>query len=112
MRSLFRPEAVKQQGVKLDGDVIIAQPIKATVLVAALVSTVILVLIFFESVLFNRKETVNGYLKPDLGVARIAPQRNGTIVTLYVEDGQTVQAGRKTGIDFFRLNIWNRAINL
>ncbi len=44
--SLFRPEAVKQQGVKLDGDVIIAQPIKATVLVAALVSTVILALIF------------------------------------------------------------------
>lgn len=47
---------------------------------------------------FNRKETVNGYLKPDLGVARIAPQRNGTIVTLYVEDGQTVQAGQKLAL--------------
>ncbi len=59
--SLFRPEAVKQQGVKLDGDVIIAQPIKATVLVAALVSTVILALIFLSQSSFNRKETVNGY---------------------------------------------------
>lgn len=92
--SLFRPEAVKQQGVKLDGDVIIAQPIKATVLVAALITVVLLAIIFLSQASFNRKETVSGYLKPDLGVARVAPQRNGTVVSLFVEDGQTVTAGQ------------------
>lgn len=96
--SLFRPEAVKQQGVKLDGDVIIAQPIKATVLVAALVLTIILAILFLSQASFNRKETVSGYLKPDLGVARIAPQRNGTVVTLFVEDGQSVEAGQKLAL--------------
>lgn len=96
--SLFRPEAVKQQGVKLDGDVIIAQPVKTTVLVVGLVLSVILALIFLSQSSFNRKETVNGYLKPDLGVARIAPQRNGTIVTLFVEDGQVVEAGQKLAL--------------
>lgn len=93
--SLFRPEAVKQQGVKLDGDVIIAQPVKTTVLVFGLVLVVVLALVFLSQSSFHRKETVNGYLKPDLGVARIAPQRNGTIVTLFVEDGQVVEAGQK-----------------
>lgn len=96
--SLFRPEAVKQQGVKLDGDVIIAQPIKATVLVAALITVVLLAIIFLSQASFNRKETVSGYLKPDLGVARIAPQRNGTVVSLFVEDGQTVTAGQKLAL--------------
>jgi membrane fusion protein len=96
--SLFRPEAVKQQGVKLDGDVIIAQPLKTTVLVSTLVLTIILALVFLSQSSFNRKETVSGYLKPDLGVARIAPQRNGTIVTLFVEDGQTVTAGQKLAL--------------
>lgn len=96
--SLFRPEAVKQQGVKLDGDVIIAQPIKATVLVAALITVVLLAIIFLSQASFNRKETVSGYLKPDLGVARIAPQRNGTVVSLFVEDGQTVAAGQKLAL--------------
>ncbi len=96
--SLFRPEAVKQQGVKLDGDVIIAQPIKTTVLVVALIVTIILAMVFLSQSSFNRKETVSGYLKPDLGVARIAPQRNGTIVTLFVEDGQTVVAGQKLAL--------------
>lgn len=96
--SLFRPEAVKQQGIKLDGDVIIAQPIKATVLVAALITIVVLAIIFLSQASFNRKETVSGYLKPDLGVARIAPQRNGTVVSLFVEDGQTVTAGQKLAL--------------
>src|SRR5690606_11579906 len=96
--SLFRPEAVKQQGVKLDGDVIIAQPIKATVLVAALITVVLLAIICLSQASFNRKEAVSGYLKPDLGVARIAPQRNGTVVSLFVEDGQTVTAGQKLAL--------------
>jgi membrane fusion protein len=96
--SLFRPEAVKQQGVKLDGDVIIAQPIKATVLLAALITVVMLAVVFLSQASFNRKETVSGYLKPDLGVARIAPQRNGTVVSLFVEDGQTVTAGQKLAL--------------
>lgn len=96
--SLFRPEAVKQQGVKLDGDVIIAQPIKAWVLVVALLVTVVLALLFLSQASFNRKETVSGYLKPDLGVARIAPQRNGTVVSLFVNDGQVVTAGQKLAL--------------
>lgn len=96
--SLFRPEAVKQQGVKLDGDVIIAQPIKATVLVACLLMAVLIMVIFLSQASFHRKETVSGYLKPDVGVARVAPQRNGTIVSLFVEDGERVEAGQKLAL--------------
>lgn len=95
---LFRPEAVKKQGIKLDGDVIIAQPIKVTVLVAILAVVVLLAAIFLSQASFNRKETVIGYLKPDVGLARVAPQRNGTIVEFYVRDGDMVEAGQKLAL--------------
>ena len=93
--SLFRPEAVKQQGVKLDGDVIIAQPVSVTVLVAVLVAVVAIAVTFLSQSSFNRKETVMGYLKPDVGMARVAAQRSGTVVSVLVEEGQLVQAGQE-----------------
>lgn len=95
---LFRPEAVKKQGVKLDGDVIVAQPIKVTVLVTVLAVVVLASITFLSQASFNRKETVIGYLKPDVGLARVAPQRNGTVLAFYVQDGDMVEAGQKLAL--------------
>ena len=96
--NLFRLAAVKHQAKRLEGDVIIAQPLSSTVLTASLVAIVGSLISFLALADFNRKETVSGYLKPDLGVARIAPQRNGTIVSLFVNDGQVVTAGQKLAL--------------
>lgn len=93
--SLFRPEAVKQQGVKLDGDVIIAQPLSVTLLLSGLLLAVLIALVFLCQSSFNRKETVVGYLKPDVGMARVASQRSGTVVSLSVNEGQLVEAGQE-----------------
>lgn len=96
--SLFRAEALQHQGVKLDGSVVIAQPIKVSVLVGILLLVVVMAVLFLSQASFNRKETVVGYLKPDLGLARVAPQRSGTIVELFVADGDSVSAGQKLAL--------------
>ena len=55
---LFRAEALKHQGVRLDGSVIIAQPIKVSVLVSILLLVVVVTVYFFSQASFNRRETV------------------------------------------------------
>lgn len=95
---LFRAEALKHQGVRLDGSVIIAQPIKVSVLVSILLLVVVVTVYFFSQASFNRRETVMGYLMPSEGVARVAPQRSGTLIQLYVADGDIVAAGQKLAL--------------
>ncbi len=92
-QGLFRANAVKQQSARLDGDVIVAQPLSSTLLTAMLLAVVLALLIFLSLASFNRKETVSGYLKPDMGLAKVLPPRSGVIRQLYVADGQQVKAG-------------------
>lgn len=53
-----------------------------------------LTLVFLGQASFHRKETVQGFLKPDRGLARVAPQRSGTVVELFVKDSQLVETGQ------------------
>jgi membrane fusion protein len=97
-QGLFRANAVNQQGAKLDGDVIIAQPLSSSVLTIILVVVVIIIVIFLSVTSFNRKETVTGYLKPDMGLAKVVSSRAGIIHQLYIDDGQQVQAGDRLAL--------------
>lgn len=92
--SLFRPQALSQQGVKLEGNVVIAQPLTVSLLLAILLVVVGLTITFLSQASYHRKETVQGFLKPDRGLARVAPHRSGTVVELFVKDGQRVDAGQ------------------
>ncbi|EGM79252.1 multidrug resistance efflux pump [Rheinheimera sp. A13L] len=90
----FRTAAVKQQAARLDGEVIIAQPISSSVLTLVFLLLVVVIISFLSQSSFHRKETVIGYLKPDTGLAKIVSPRPGVISQLYVEDGQQVKAGQ------------------
>jgi membrane fusion protein len=92
-QGLFRPQAVANQSAKLDGDVIIAQPLAARILLLALLVVVAIILVFLANASFHRKETVMGYLQPSAGLAKIIVQRAGVVNTLYVKNGDTVGAG-------------------
>jgi len=63
-QGLFRAAAVKQQAARLDGEVIIAQPLSSSVLTIVLLLSVVAIFSFLSLTSFNRKETVTGYLKP------------------------------------------------
>lgn len=97
-QGLFRANAVKQQSARLDGDVIIAQPLSSTVLTTILLCVVVAIMVFLSVTSFNRKETVAGYLKPDIGLAKVMSSRAGVIQQVFVEDGQQVQAGDRLAL--------------
>lgn len=97
-QGLFRANAVKQQSARLDGDVIIAQPLSSTLLTVILVGVVLALITFLSLASFNRKETVAGYLKPDMGLAKVMSPRSGVIQQVFIEDGQQVQAGDRLAL--------------
>ncbi|MFN4053614.1 MAG: HlyD family secretion protein [Alishewanella aestuarii] len=97
-QGLFRENAIKQQSARLDGDVIIAQPLSSTLLTAILVCVVLALITFLSLASFNRKETVTGYLKPDIGLAKVMSPRSGVIQQVFIEDGQQVQAGERLAL--------------
>lgn len=97
-QGLFRASAVKQQSARLDGDVIIAQPVSSSLLTVILFGIVLAIASFLSLTSFNRKETVSGYLKPDIGLAKVVSPRAGVIQQLYVDDGQQVQAGDRLAL--------------
>lgn len=94
-QGLFRQSAIKHQAARLDGAVVIAQPVSTSVLTGTLVVVVIALVLFLVFSSFDRKETVSGYLKPDRGLAKITAPRAGVVSEIYIEDGQSVQAGQK-----------------
>ncbi|MCT8127152.1 efflux RND transporter periplasmic adaptor subunit [Alishewanella sp. BS5-314] len=91
--NLFRLAAVKQQANRLEGDVLIAQPLSSTVLTASLLAIVASLISFLALADFNRKETVAGYLQPNSGLAKIYAGRSGVISEVFVQDGKEVVAG-------------------
>jgi membrane fusion protein len=91
--NLFRLAAVKQQANRLEGDVIIAQPLSSTVLTASLVAIVGSLISFLALADFNRKETVTGYLQPTAGLAKVYAGRTGVVSQVLVRDGSEVAAG-------------------
>lgn len=93
-QDLFRQEAIKAQSNKLDGEVIIAQPVSATLLTLSLMAAVAAVFVFLSTSSFNRKETVMGFLQPENGISRIAAPRNGVVEAVFVRDGDIVERGQ------------------
>jgi membrane fusion protein len=97
-QGLFRAKAIKQQSARLDGEVIIAQPLSSSLLTLILCAVVLVIVIFLCFSSFHRKETVTGYLKPDIGLAKVMASRAGVMQQVFVDDGQQVQAGDKLAL--------------
>ncbi|MFC3123139.1 HlyD family efflux transporter periplasmic adaptor subunit [Agaribacter flavus] len=91
---LFRENAVKHQSAKLDGEVNIAQPLSSQILLLSLLIVVVLLAFFLFNADFNRKETVQGYLKPQSGLTKVLSPRAGIIKQILVENGQDVEKGQ------------------
>ncbi|WDD99176.1 HlyD family secretion protein [Thalassomonas actiniarum] len=94
MSDLFRKEAIKHQGQKLDGDVTLATHMSFNVIAVLIV---IIVAVGFTYLLlgeYHRKEAVSGYLRPNTGLSKIYPVAPGTIDEMYVEEGDLVEKGQ------------------
>ena len=98
VQGLFRVNAIKQQSARLDGEVIVVLPVSAGMLTLVALCVAISILVFLSLASFNRKETVSGYLKPDVGLAKVVSSRSGVVQSIFVEDGQQVQAGERLAL--------------
>jgi membrane fusion protein len=93
-RSLFRQEVVEFQRQRQWGEVVLLQPLPASVLFWAIAAAVALIVAFLLLAQYARKETVAGYLAPPAGVVRLFAARGGTIKAVHVEEGQRVEEGQ------------------
>ena len=90
---LFRSDAVDHATRRLGGEVVVAIPLKVSILGALLVAIVAVAAAFAASASYARKETVVGWLTPEAGLVRAAAQRGGVATELLVEEGASVAAG-------------------
>jgi membrane fusion protein len=90
---LFRREAVDHATRRLGGEVVIATPLRASILGALLVGVVAIAAVFAATASYARKETVVGWLTPEAGLVRAAAQRGGIATQMMVKEGETVSAG-------------------
>ena len=87
---LFRQEAVAGQLNRLDGEVILAQPLPSRILGALAVLIVIIGLIFLSTATYARMERVTGWIVPEGGLIRVVARQGGIIETINVEEGDEV----------------------
>lgn len=90
---LFRPEAIVHRRQRLWGELLLAQPIATRLLTILLVIVVVVVAAYLAWGQYARKQRVQGYLVPEGGWLKIYPPRPGVLVSLQIEEGQTVARG-------------------
>lgn len=94
-RALFRAEAVAfQRDNRQWGQVTILQPVPTAITTFFILAAVALVAAFLYFGSFARKETVEGYLRPASGTAKIFATRTGTIEAIHVKLDQIVKQGQ------------------
>lgn len=90
---LFRPQALARQGERLDGDPMLAVPLKFSLISILLVVTTTTALTFLALGDYTRKQPVRGVLAPGSGLVRIHPTQTGRIHAMHVRQGEAVTAG-------------------
>ncbi len=93
MPGLFRKEAVDAQSNRLAGAVSLAQPLSFSVTTFLLVASVALVVVFLSFSSYTRRESVQGYLRPDKGLIKSHANRHGTVEKIHVAEGALVTRG-------------------
>lgn len=93
MSTLFRPEALAHRRDRLQGEVIVLLPTASRWLTLLLLAIVAAVVALLLEVSYARKETVRGYLVSSRGLAKVYAPAAGTIVEVYVQEGQQVALG-------------------
>ncbi|MEE9254631.1 MAG: hypothetical protein V3U43_06825, partial [Pseudomonadales bacterium] len=90
---LFRAEAIVHQRQRLWGELLLTQPIGTRVLTLLLVAIVVVVGLYLSWGEYARKQRVQGYLVPQGGWLKVHPMRAGVLVSLHIEEGETVVKG-------------------
>lgn len=91
--SLFRKEALDNQGDVIHGDIIIPASFAMALSASATVVLLILLAVFLYFGTYTRKAHLSGIVMPSTGLIKITPQYSGNVTSLTVSEGQHVTAG-------------------
>ena len=98
MSELFRREAVQHATTRLEGAVVLATPLSLKSLGSFLAAIIFGVAAFAALATYSRKATVIGFLVPDQGMIRATSQAAGTLESVLVREGTTVQPGERIAV--------------
>src|SRR6476661_7885782 len=90
---LFRPQAVQHATHATAGSILLARPLRFSLLVGFFSALVAILLAFIGLSTYTRKAQVIGILLPSQGLIRLYPAHGGVLVTRHVREGQSVRAG-------------------
>ncbi|MEO0600126.1 MAG: HlyD family efflux transporter periplasmic adaptor subunit [Myxococcota bacterium] len=93
MSDLFRQEAIDHKRRRLHGKVRVSTPRAGTAMVGVLLAIVLVIGLVLLLGSYDRRERVLGWLVPEGGLVRLAPDRNGVVAKIHVEEGALVEAG-------------------
>ncbi len=94
-RQLFRQEVIEfQQQDRQWGRVVPLQPLPMRLMVWFVTACVVAVVAFLFLAEYARKETVNGFVSPTSGTARVVAARPGIISAVHVRQGDIVAEGQ------------------
>ena len=91
---LFRQEAVSSQTARLDGEVILTQPLPSRILGYAGMAIVAGGLLFLSTATYARMENVSGWVVPEGGIIRVGARQGGIIERIEVAEGDEVRANQ------------------
>ena len=95
---LFRPEVAQARKHRLEGEVILAQPVRAHVLAGLLVAVIAMAVLWIVSGTYTRNETARGMLVTNAPSAKVIALRPGLVAELRSRDGSVVRAGQRLGL--------------
>jgi membrane fusion protein len=98
MSGLFRRQAIEKQKDKLQGDILLNQPISFAVITAFICLVVISVTVFLFLGKFARQETAVGFLLPDQGIMKVYSPQVGNVKKVLVSAGQLVSKGQALAV--------------
>jgi membrane fusion protein len=93
--SLFRPEIIESQKIRLHGNIMLTQPPSVTILTALIFAIVGAIALWINLGHYARSEMVMGRVVPTGLLIRIVPTRTGLVQKLSVSEGSAVKAGQQ-----------------
>src|SRR3989344_3082885 len=94
MSGLFRGEALDHSSRRLEGEVVLAAPLRQNTLAWLFVVAVVAMATFASTATFVRKERVSGWIAPDRGLVRLTARDGGIVEALFISEGEAVDAGQ------------------
>lgn len=91
--SLFRKEALEFQRRRLLGDIIIAQPVRFSVITAVMTAILVATLLYLFFGTYSEKKTVRGSLVPSAGLIRVLAPSGSIVDRAFVVQGAVVNRG-------------------